>query len=496
VIAAQRHLGEKDLVSRSPVSASFIEVLRSSVAAVSTERPDLERCARDWSWSALYAERDGHAALPEAVVRPADDAEVAATLRAATQHGVPVVPRGGGSGVMGAAVPYHGGVVVDLGAMDAIVEVDERSMTATVEAGLNGRAFERLLNERGLSFPHYPASAEWASVGGYVAARGSGVLSSRYGKIEDQVVSLRVVTPTGDVIDTVPVPRHAVGPDLTQLYVGSEGTLGIITRVTVRLIPLPAHRRFEAVVLPSLEAGIAGLRVTMQRGVRPAVIRFYDAEAAGGTLSAIVGRALEEPVALLMFEGEPEVAEAEAEATLRLLGKHGGTREEPELCSTWWEHRYDFYHPPHYPTLPSMWGTIDAVASYDRILDVYDGIRAALAPFAADVGLKLRTHFSHWYDWGTMVYPRFVISDVSGHPDPVALYKEIWRAGVEAVLAAGGVINDHHGVGATLSPYLERQWGLAFETLLAVKRALDPSNVMNPGKLGFPAGAVASGQVP
>ena len=179
--------------------------------------------------------------------------------------------------------------MVDLSAMDRIVEIDEASLTATVEAGHNGRAFERALNERGLSFPHFPASAEWASVGGYVAARGSGVLSSRYGKIEDQVVALRVVTPTGEVIDTMPVPRHAVGPELTQLFVGSEGTLGVITRVTVKLVPLPAHRRFEAVALPSLEGGIEALRATMQRGLRPAVIRFYDAEASRGSLSPVVG---------------------------------------------------------------------------------------------------------------------------------------------------------------------------------------------------------------
>jgi alkyldihydroxyacetonephosphate synthase len=133
-----------------------------------------------------------------------------------------------------------------------------------------------------------------------------------------------------------------------------------------------------------------------------------------------------------------------------------------------------------------MWGTIDAVASYDRILDVYDGIRAALAPFGGS-GLRLRTHFSHWYEWGTMVYPRFLIPDTSGEPDPVALYKGIWRAGVEAILAAGGLINDHHGVGATLAPYLERQWGPAYETLRQIKQALDPAGVMNPGKLGFPA---------
>ncbi len=467
-----------------PLPPSFVDELRARVPGVSTDPAELARCARDWSWPALFAEAQGRPELPGAVVRPTSDEEVAETLRLATEHRVPVVPRGGGSGVMGAAVPYDGAVVIDLGAMDAIVAIDEASLTATVEAGHNGRRFEERLNERGLSFPHFPASAEWASVGGYVAARGSGVLSSRYGKIEDQVVALRVVTPAGEIIDTVPVPRHAVGPDLTQLYVGSEGTLGVITRVTVRLIPVPAHRRFEAVAVPSLESGVEALRGVMQHGLRPAVIRFYDAEASAGSLSPVVGRPLDTPIALLMFEGEREVAEAEADVTLRRLAAAGGTRLEPELASTWWERRYDFYHPPHYPSLPSMWGTIDAVAGYDRILGVYDAIRAALEPFAAD-GLRLRTHFSHWYEWGSMVYPRFVIADVSGDPDPLALYRRIWDAGVTAILESGGVINDHHGVGSTLAPYLARQWGPAHATLSAVKRALDPANVMNPGKLGF-----------
>jgi alkyldihydroxyacetonephosphate synthase len=474
-------------VTRPTVSGSFIEGLLASVPGATTDPAELARCARDWSWASLYAAQDGGGPAPDVVVRATSDEDVAAALRSAAEHGVPVVPRGGGSGVMGAAVPYEGGVVVDVGAMNRVIEIDEHSMTATVEAGLNGREFERLLNERGLSFPHYPASAEWASVGGYVAARGSGVLSSRYGKIEDQVLSLRVVMPTGEIVDTVPVPRHAVGPEVTQLFVGSEGTLGIITRVTVKIMPVPAHRRFEAVAMPSLEAGVDALRTVMQRGVRPAVIRFYDAEASSASLAKVVGRPLEEPVALLMFEGEREVADAEAEVTLRLLTGAGGALLDPEVCRTWWERRYDFYHPPHYPTLPSMWGTIDAVAPYGTILDVYHAIRSALEPFEP-TGLRLRTHFSHWYEWGTMVYPRFVIPDVSEHPDPVALYKEIWRAGVEAILDAGGVINDHHGVGATLAPYLERQWGApAYATLLRIKRALDPANVMNPGKLGFPA---------
>jgi alkyldihydroxyacetonephosphate synthase len=463
---------------------AFIDDLRALVGTASTDPDDLARCARDWSWPSLFAALEGRPSLPAAVVHVTTDAEVAATLRFAGERGIPVVPRGGGSGVMGAAVPQTGAIVVDVSAMDSVVEIDEASLTATVEAGLNGRAFERALNERGLSFPHFPASAEWASVGGYVAARGSGVLSSRYGKIEDLVVALRVVTPTGEVIDTLPVPRHAVGPELTQLFVGSEGTLGVITRVTVKLVPLPEHRRFEAVAMPSLESGLDTLRATMQRGIRPAVIRYYDAEASSGSLSPVVGAALEGPTALLMFEGDAAVADAEASSTLRSLEAAGGTLLDPDLCRTWWERRYDFYHPPHYPTLPAMWGTIDAVAPYSRALGVYHAIRTALEPFG-EHGLRLRTHFSHWYDWGTMVYPRFQIADASGHPDPLALYKEIWGRGVEAIFEAGGVINDHHGVGSTLAPYLRRQWGPAHKTLTRIKRALDPAGVMNPGKLGF-----------
>ena len=468
----------------STASASFLDDLTREVPAASTDAADLARCAKDWSWPALYAESQGQPHLPDVVVRATSDEDVAATLRLATAYGVPVVPRGGGSGVMGAAVPYEGGVVIDLSAMDEIVEIDDVSLTATVQAGMNGRELERRLNERGLSFPHYPASAEWASVGGYVAARGSGVLSSRYGKIEDQVIALRVVTATGDVIDTIDVPRHAVGPELTQLFVGSEGTLGVITRVKVRLIPLPGHRRFEAVAVPSLDAGLDALRTTMQRGLRPAVIRYYDAEAAAGSLGPVVGEDLDTTVALLMFEGEQAVADAEAETSLGFLAAAGGTRLDPELCRTWWEHRYDFYHPPHYPTLPSMWATIDAVAPYGRIVPVYEAIKAALEPFEAD-GLRLRSHFSHWYEWGTMVYPRWQIADASGEADPLGLYHRIWEAGVDAILGAGGVMNDHHGVGSTLAPYVARQWGAAHATLAQVKRALDPAGILNPGKLGL-----------
>jgi alkyldihydroxyacetonephosphate synthase len=450
--------------------------------AIVTAPERLEGYAADTYWKALAARAAG-APLGRAdlAVLPRTEDEVAATLRLANQHLVPVVPWGGGSGSQGGAVATEGGVVLDLTGLDRVVEVDEQALTVTAEAGVNGRRLELELNERGLMLPHYPASVDLATVGGYVAARGSGVLSTRYGKIEDLVLSLRVAVPTGELIDTVRVPRHAVGPDLTQLFVGSEGTLGVITRATLQLAPLPTARRFEAVSFPSLEDGIDAVRAGVARGYRPSVVRMYDEVATRFSLGPVVGEELEGVCTLLCFEGEPAVADAEAEGLLALAVAHGASVLPGRLGEIWWERRYDFYRPPHHPELPAVWGTIEAVASYSRILDVYRAVRAAVEEPYAEHDLALRVHLSHWYPWGTMIYGRFVVPD--GGPDAVALHDRIWADGVGAILGAGGVINDHHGVGLKLAPYMRAQYGPALDTLRRIKEGLDPNRIMNPGKL-------------
>jgi alkyldihydroxyacetonephosphate synthase len=443
----------------------------------------LDRYTADTYWKALAGRASGRPlGRPDLVVVPDSEESVCATLRVADRHRVPVVPWGGGSGSQGGAVPVEGGIVLDLTGLDRVVEIDETSLTVTAEAGVNGLRLERELNERGLMLPHYPASVDLATVGGYVAARGSGVLSTRYGKIEDLVLSLRVALPTGDLIDTVPVPRHAVGPELAQLFVGSEGTLGVITQATLQLAPLPAARRFEAISFSSIADGIALGRETIVRGLRPSVIRLYDEAATRESLSRVVGRELEGVCAVLCFEGERPVVDAEAERMLELAGEHDGRVLDSGIGETWWERRYDFYRPPHHPELPAIWGTVEAVATYARIHDVYTGVRRALARYEAD-GLTLKVHFSHWYPWGTMMYGRFVVAD--GGADAVELHDRVWEDGVHAILDAGGVINDHHGVGIKLAPYMRDQYGPALDTLRRIKEVLDPNGIMNPGKLGF-----------
>ena len=456
---------------------------RLGADAVVSEDDRLTAYEADTYWKAIAASANGSPlGRPDLVVLPGSDDDVAAVLSLANEYRVPVVPWGGGSGSQGGAVLSEGGIALDLNGLDRIVDVDETSLTVTAEAGVNGQRLEEELNARGLMLPHYPASVDLATVGGYVAARGSGVLSTRYGKIEDLVLSLRVVLPTGEVIDTVPVPRHAVGPELTQLFVGSEGTLGVITRATLALRPLPAARRFEAVSFPSLADGVAAVRDAIARGLRPSVVRLYDETATRLTLGPVVGEELDDVCAILCFEGEPAVADAEAEGLLRLASEHGATILDGSLGETWWTRRYEFYRPPHHPELPAMWGTMEAVATYARIDDVYQAVRRALAPYERD-GLTLRIHLSHWYPWGTMIYGRFVIPDAGANG--IELHDRIWEDGVKAILAAGGVMNDHHGVGLKLAPYMPAQHGPALDTLRRIKEVLDPNRIMNPGKLAL-----------
>jgi alkyldihydroxyacetonephosphate synthase len=452
--------------------------------AVITTPDELDAYTADTYWPALAAKAAGAPiARPDVVVRPRTEEGVATTVAIASDHRVPVVPWGGGSGTQGGCLPVEGGIVIDLRTLDEVIEVDERSLTVTVQAGKNGRELEAELNARGLMLPHYPASVEWATVGGYIAARGSGVLSTRYGKIEDLLLSLRVATPAGGLIDTVAVPRHAVGPELTQLFVGSEGTLGIITRATLQLVPLPETRRFAAIAFPSVTAGIDAIRGALQRGHRPSVVRMYDEEATRLAFSPVVGEELSGVYTVLAFEGEAEAAELEERRTLELAREAGAEVLDPALGQRWWDRRYDFYHPPHQPELPAIWGTLDVVATYDRIEAVYEALRTAVREPYAHTGLQLRMHFSHWYLWGTMIYGRFVVPD--GGDDALALHDRIWEDGMTAALDAGAVINDHHGVGIKLGPYMRRQHGAALDTMRHIKAALDPHGVMNPGKLGL-----------
>ncbi len=445
--------------------------------------------ASDQWWYAVAAAAAGQAiSKPDVAVSPTTPEQVGEIVKLANSFHVPVTPWGGGSGVQGAANADQGGIILDLKKLKRVRSVDKRSLTCVVEAGKVCKEFEAELNVDGYSFTHYPASTEWATIGGSIAARGSGVLSTKYGKIEDHVLSLEFVTPTGELVTTPSVPRHAVGPELTQMLIGAEGTLGIITAATVKLHNLPQKRAFVVAAFPTLKDGVEAGRVIMTSGLKPAVMRLYDADAATHSLGRAVETRLEKTTLVMMFDGEyPSLVDHEANVALGICLEHSATLLPESIGAVWWEKRYVFYYPPYAPELPSIWGTIDVVADFEHIEAVYEETTKAIRDACpAEFNLSLNTHFSHWYEWGSMIYARMKVpTGPSDLAEAKELHDAIFRAGIEAAMKAGAVMNDHHGVGMRLAPYMPAQYGAGMDSLKRIKKALDPNNILCPGKLGL-----------
>lgn len=471
------------------MATQLVEALEKIVGAgnVLPETEARRQYANDQYWYAIASAAAGQAlSQPDVAVKPTSVDQVVQIVRLANILHVPITPWGGGSGVQGAANATQGGIVIDLRALNQVRHLDEKSLTCVVEAGKICRDFEAELNQRNLSFTHYPASTEWATVGGSIAARGSGVLSTKYGKIEDHVLNLEFVTPTGELVTTPAVPRHAAGPELTQLLVGAEGTLGIITAASVKLHLLPKKRVFVVFSFANLSEGIEAGRRIMTSGLKPPVLRFYDASAASHGLARAVGVSLPQPTMVMMFDGEyPELVELEARLAAQICRELNGEELAADIGETWWEKRYVFYYPPYAPELPSIWGTVDVVADFEHIEAVYyettSAIQAACPP---EYELSLSTHFSHWYEWGSMIYARMkIIKGPDNLAEAKALHDRVYYAGVEAAMKAGAVMNDHHGVGLRMAPYMAAQYGPGLTALSRIKHALDPNNILCPGKL-------------
>lgn len=245
---------------------------------VSLRGVDLDTYARDMWPRLLLAHREGipPAHRPHAVVWPEHVREVAAIVKLARELRLPIVPYGGGSGVCGGAVPLHGGITIDTKRMQQLRSMRDAELICDVEAGLSGERFERELGRRGYTFGHFPSSIYCSTVGGWLATRAAGQLSTKYGKVEDRVAGLTLVTGRGEVIETDGPHRALRGPSWTQLVLGSEGTLGVITSARLRVAPAPQLRVFRGFEVEDVEAGAQAIRRVLQRGLRPAVVRLYD----------------------------------------------------------------------------------------------------------------------------------------------------------------------------------------------------------------------------
>jgi alkyldihydroxyacetonephosphate synthase len=455
--------------------------LRSVCPDVSVDPADLTAGSRDWWPLAVHWAVTGTvAARPAAVARPRTSGEVAAVLAACHDARVPVTASAGRSGVCGGAVPLHGGVVLDLAALAGVVDVDRTSLVLDVRPGTFGDDLEQTLRaDHGATLGHWPQSMAISTVGGWLACRSAGQLSTRYGKIEDMVVGLEVARADGRLVRTGGAPRAAVGPDLTQLFVGSEGTLGVITEAWLRLHPAPTAERRGAWGFSSFAAGLDACRRIRQRGATPAVLRLYDA-----TEAARAHGVEDRHLLLVLDEGDPPLVDA----VLQVVGEECAAAErlDDDLVEHWVAHRQDV---PDLGTLADdgiVADTIEVAGRWSVLPALYEDVRAAVD--AVPHTLVVSAHQSHAYTDGACLYFTFAGQppQAEGPSGREAYYVAAWDAATRAVLAHGGALSHHHGVGLNRGRFVATALGPALAVLATVKAALDPHGILNPGKLGLP----------
>ncbi|WP_406865561.1 FAD-binding oxidoreductase [Streptomyces sp. HUAS MG47] len=477
------------------LTAEAREALRAALAAEDGFRDDAEsriRHTRGKSTPDLLRIRAGEVEdLPAAVLLPGSHDEVLAVLRACAVHGLSAVPFGGGTSVVGGLRPEtkRPFVALDLRRLDQMLAVDEVSRTATLQPGLRGPQCEALLNAQGWTLGHFPQSFEWATVGGFAAARSSGQASSGYGRFDDMVLALTVATPEG-TLETGRVPRSAAGPDLRQLILGSEGALGVITAVTVRIRPLPQKRVYEGWRFADFQAGAAALRTLAQDGPRPTVLRLSDeTETFIGLAQPDAIGAGDAPqaggcMAIAGYEGTEEETAVRRAAAREILLACGGEYLGEEPGDKWEHGRYNApYLRDALLDAGAFAETLETAAFWSKLPELYAGVREALTARLTEAGTPplIMCHISHTYENGASLY--FTVVSAQGE-DAVAHWEPVKAAANDAILAAGGTISHHHGVGTDHRDWYAREIGpLGIRMLQAVKAEIDPSGVLSPGVL-------------
>lgn len=451
---------------------------------VLTDHEARVRHTRGKSTPDLLRMRAGDGAdAPDAVVLPGSHAEVVEVLRACAERRIAVVPFGGGTSVVGGLVAsragFDGVIALDLARMDRLVRVDTESMIAEFEPGIRAPEAERLLAGHGLTLGHFPQSFEYATLGGFAAARSSGQASAGYGRFDDMVVGLTLATPIG-TLEAGRAPKSAAGPDLRQLVLGSEGAFGVITSLRLRVRRAPAEKVYEGWRFASFAEGSAALRALAQEGPLPTVLRLSD------ETETMIGLAKPDAIGggdsgcLVIAGYEGEAVGERRRAAGAVLARMGGEPLGPEPGQAWEHGRFSA------PYLrDSLLGagatveTLETAAFWAGLPRLYDAVRLSLL---GSLGSPLvMCHISHVYETGASLYFTVVTAQ---RGDPVEQWE---RAKVEvsaAIGAAGGTISHHHGVGRDHRDAYAAELGpVGVEILRAVKARVDPAGVLNPGVL-------------
>lgn len=496
-----RDLGEFELPAAEALPRALVEAAGEENVFDSDE--DRLRHATGRGYVDLARLRGGALeAAPDAVVMPPDAEALRRLIEVCAAEGVAIVPFGGGTSVVGGVEPLRGShgrlISLDLAALRR-VEVDRRSLTARLGAGLRGPEAEAALGRDGLTLGHFPQSFEYATIGGFAATRSAGQASSGYGRFDALVSSVRLLAPAGELA-TLKTPHTAAGPALRELAIGSEGVLGVIPDVTVRVRQAPSVRRYEAWMAESFEAGAEIVRALAQGPGLPEIIRVSDEEETEGSLALSGPRGLAGDLfdrylglrgrrggalVIVGYEGDEESTARRRALSVRAL-RAGGAAYLGQAAGRSWEHGR--YQGPYLrDTLMGMGAMVETLETshvWSRLGELHEAVGTAIRNALAAQGTPglVFCHLSHAYADGASLYFTFISRSRRGAE--LGQWGAVKRAACEAIVAHGGTITHHHAIGRDHAPYMEAEVGrTGLDVLRAVKEQLDPAGIMNPGKL-------------
>ena len=396
---------------------------------------------------------------PIAVVRPATIDEIRKIVLLANKHRIPLTPRGSGTNYAGSAVPVKGGVVLDLTKMNKILSINEDSMSVKVQAGVILQKLEEALNGKGFTFGHDPGSFPTATVGGCISTRSLGWRAGKYGDMGRLVVSLKAVLPTGVVFETREVPTSSTGFDVSSLFIGAEGTLGVITEAVLRIHPLPEKKVFLLYSFNSFEQAFKSLLKVLRAGLNPTSSLVEDYEDK------------QEAELFLYYEGVKEIVEAQVKRVVFILETEGGTKLDDKVAKEYWANRHDMFSQMNKEGVAD---SIEPAVPANKTLEFYKFLKE----WIKRSGVKV-IGMSSW------VYPENLGMDIAFDETKAEAYVVARDELVNKALELGGTVSYCVGVGLRFPHLMRKEHGSAFDVMKAIKRVMDPNNIMNPGGLGL-----------
>jgi len=414
---------------------------------------------------------------PSAIIWPTTKEDVKKVIQICSKEKIPVYPFGGGTGVLGALSPEKKGIIIDLKKIRNI-KINSENLLVECGAGVNGHYLESYLNSKGLILRNIPQSLYPSTVGGWVGTKATGQFSTRYGGIEQMVAGLEIVVPPGKILTLKPQPRTSTGPDLRHFFIGSEGTLGIITKIWLKIWPKPEKCIKLAFVSETIKEAIDSVKNIMQTGARPAVVRIYDKietkrhfykyEEVYGHVSTVI-----------IIEGNSKIVDAEIKI---IKEKFQGKQINEDIVEHWLKTRFNVKEASEFVPMGVVFDTIEVAVGWDKAIYLYENVIKSMKQIKGVIFAS--AHASHFYPQGICFYFTFAGIPPRGEK-AVDFYNKVWKAAMDSTVESGGTISHHHGIGRQKMPWLKDEIGSeGLDLLRKLKKCMDEKDIMNPGNMG------------